>query len=182
MNLVTVESFGLGVQGWAGESRPVPERLLKPGSTAGPTPKPHDGFFTSTLHEGDCSTAWIDYSKVHGLDRESAGRLLWMLAPQPDATLYVINGEEDYEELSSQYPKRWDPPVKSPVVAPDWNRIANLVGGQIDGIHVIELAASSSWLRGWDVESTLWLRWSFVGGPACVADIGERWEIFRRGP
>jgi hypothetical protein len=179
LTLTTVARFGLGVQAWAGEDEPVSERLPKPSLTAGPRSKPHDGFYTCSFRAADASTAWVDHMKVRG-QRSGSGRRLWTLAPDPDATLYVIDDKADYEELSLQYPKRWDLPVNSPEVAPDWNRIANLVDGQINGIHATEFAASSSWLWGWDVESTLWLEWSFVGEPVCVADIGVRWELLRR--
>ena len=82
--------------------------------------------------------------QVHG-QRSGSGRRLWALVPHPEARLYVINDEEDYEELSSQFPKRWDDRTVSPALppAPDWHAITNIVESPIDGVHVTGLAASS---------------------------------------
>ena len=154
--------------------------LVKPRRTPGPRSKPCDGL--STDHHGapGCFNGSVHYMRAMGL-RTGSGRFLWKLVPDPNATYDIIDGEEDYEVLASQYPNRWDDPsARVAAVAPDWNRIA--VDSPIDSIHVTASAAGSSWLWGWDVESTLWMRWSFVGEPECVADIDERWELSRRRP
>ena len=181
MRVATVANFGLGIQAWIGETVPDSNKLTKPRSTFGPVPKPRDAFYTSSWDSEKRATPWADYMKVNG-SRSGANRSVWLLTPRPEAILFIVNDQDDYELLASQYEKRWDEGTASSAIppAPDWNRIAsNEQENRIDGIHVTQLAVDTSDLlnASWGVESTLWLRWSFLANPKCAATVGERWQL-----
>lgn len=92
--------------------------------------------------------------RQHGT-RRGEQRLLWLLEPNREAALYVVDRKEDYEDLANGHPKRWAESAVSTRLpaAPDWNAIALQVGTRIDGIHVTDSALHSSQaLWGWDVE------------------------------
>lgn len=169
---VTVADFGLGAQAWAGPDEPDPNRSLRPMPTPGPRPKPHDGFFTSTWDVGRRSSAWLDFMRVTG-ERGPEDRMLWVLTPQPEATLYVIDSLADYKRLADEYPQRWNHPnvsSKNPDYAPNWNQIATAKPLPFDGMHATEAGIQAGNVQppgdprftGWDVESTLWFAWRFI--------------------
>jgi hypothetical protein len=185
LTTVSVAEFDLGAQAWAGEDEFDPGRVTRPWRTAGPCAKPVDGFFTSSW-DGP-SSAWLDYMRAERMRSEEArsglGSSLWLLVPQPDAALYVIDSEEDYRRLTNACPQDWnDPNVKVSAPAPNWHRIAG-AETTIDGVHLTERAAASARagedllpLRDWAVESTLW----FAGRLTlqdCLGALRDDWTL-----
>ena len=174
-DIQTVAEFGLGIQAWAGEGKPEPSRLGQLNRTARPDPKPQeDGFFTSSWDQTRRSSPWVLLMQGEQ-KRSGTGRQLWLLEPNPHATLYVIDREPDYERLARNYPQRWSQPSvsHSRPPAPDWHQLSGEI--PFDGVHVTERA--SALIQGWDVESTLWLRWQFIGESTCDADIRDDWTL-----
>jgi hypothetical protein len=169
LSLTTVSEYGLESQGWTGSSDPDPAKIRFPSNTPGPKSKPPDGFFTSTLHPGEKGTSWMTYMKGNvRWTREN--RSLWVLEADPEASLIVIDSMEDYRALADAFPQRWDDPsVRTPAYAPDWFALAQ-ADISVNGVHVTDAAVrdatvsaeSRLQLSGWDVESTLWMRWSFI--------------------
>jgi hypothetical protein len=154
---VRVSDLTLGVQGWYGRSEPQQEKFSPPARTGGPKMKPQDGFFTSTIEHG--TTHWVEvFSRTL---REHEPRSLWEMTPDPRARIAIINSVEDYQRMVSAYPKRWGQGVNSPAVHVNWHELSQ-ASQRIDGVHVSASAAQSH-MKPWEVESTLWLRWTFVG-------------------
>lgn len=154
---MTVSDLPLGVQGWYGMSEPQLEKFSPPAPTGRPEVKPGDGFFTSTLEQG--SMRWIEiFMRTR---RKNEPRSLWVMTPHPQARLAVVDSVEDYQRLVSACPKRWRQRVNNSTVHVNWHDLSRASEG-IDGVHVSALAAQSH-MKPWAVESTLWLRWTFVG-------------------
>lgn len=182
LKTVTVAGFGLGIQGWAGQSLPDPEKLSRPARSTGPESKPPKSFFTSTLDQSTNSTKWLDYLRDNNGQRANEGRCLWALTPCPQATLYIVNSLEDYKQLADAYPKTYEN-RKNPCYAPDWYQIGNPSAIPFDGVHVTEKAIASGnsqqgypkfW--GWNVESTLWLVWRFKNVEK-IGPLGDDWTL-----
>src|SRR5438445_6696122 len=95
---VTVEAIGLGIQAWAGQAEPDPNRRMRPRRTEGPRPKPDDGFLTSTWDAGRRSCSWLEFMHANG-ERPGEDRRLWTLMPDPKATLYRIDSLGAYKDL-----------------------------------------------------------------------------------
>lgn len=163
LTIATVGQVGLGIQGWFGQKPPSPAQVTRPEPSPGPRGKPR-GFYTSSWNDTTGSTAWVDYIKQYP-DRAGEGRRIWRLWPDPEARLYVIASVQDYETLAEHFPKRWSGSAHSALYAADWSRIP------VDGVHVTAAAIEAAKHRqgnaqpefgGWDVESTVWYKWSFV--------------------
>jgi hypothetical protein len=172
LEVVSVAEFGRGVQAWVGPNAPDETLAGRPAPTPGPRAKPADGFFTSSWDGRSC--AWLEFMHAEYLGaegtRSSHGYEVWLLTPEPDATLYVIDSLEDYQRLTDAYPKGWDD-AAIPERAPDWYRISD-PATRIDGVLTSAPAVAAGRMppegrelrpfTGWDVESTLWFGWPFV--------------------
>jgi hypothetical protein len=78
--------------------------------------------------------------------------------------VFEIHSPADWADLASTYPSGHSP------IDPDWAEVAN----DWDGVHLSRgglvtaqdvayaLDNDTTELRGWDMESTAWLRWSFA--------------------
>ncbi len=179
---MTAADFGLGTQGWAGLG-PLDDRSLRPASSPIPRPKPYDGFFTSTWDSSRCTTAWLDYMRSEG-NRPTQGRSLWLLEPDADARLYVIDTLDDFKTLADRFPQSYDNP-NNPWYAPNWSRVFDEGRSMFDAIHVtfatVDAGKSVPGTEhpvffGWDVESTLWLSAKFTDC-GCFGALGDDWTI-----
>jgi hypothetical protein len=171
LDATTVGEFPLGVQGWFGASEPDPNLFRKPDVSTMPTAKPKDGYFTSTWDPLRRSTPWCDFLRS-GSHRADEERRLWALAPDPTARLYIIDSVIAYRRLVDVFPHLWKEEVPL-YLEVDWHGLAHADDRPFEGIHATTEAiqAGTAEVRrrghphfwGWQVESTLWLRWSFTG-------------------
>jgi hypothetical protein len=112
--------------------------------------------------------------------RSGWGRWLWLLVPEPDAALYVVDSQDDYRRLTDAYPQGWNnPAVKSRDRAPEWHRLSS-PDTPIEGVHVTQVAVAKAQklppLGVWAVESTLWFAWRF-GTQECVGHLQDDWTL-----
>lgn len=156
INAVSVADFGLGLQAWLG-GRPFDPSLVELTSwPALPRCKPDHGFFTSTWKEDRRTSAWIEFKATTHRAFEAAS--IWLLEPNPDASLYVVDSPADWAALVEAYPHRYENP-RNPTVCPNWRTLTS--GSPFDAVHVTTEALidrSQPYTRLWQVESTLWLR------------------------
>lgn len=172
LNVMTVAEFSLGLQGWFGISEPDPNLFQQPGYSARPTAKPYEGFFTSTWDPDRSSTPWCDFLRSKG-DRSAERRRLWTLIPDPKARLNIIDTMSDYHSLVEAFPHQWNERnVRRKYVEANWHAMAHSGGVPFEGVHATRASIRAGMERqvqghphfgGWDVESTLWLAWSFTG-------------------
>lgn len=146
------------------------------------TPKPRRALWTCTVVPR-IVTPWIK----HG-ERPLQTAHTWLLTVSAQARVFEVASPEDWWELAHSYPARTpgfkyammplpshpgvltsDRSSRYARVDPDWEALAN----DWDGVHVsmagvmtaedvtFERDSVVTELRGWDVESTVWLRWVF---------------------
>ena len=163
VQLRSVGELPLLTQGWLGSSAPNP-LLLTQGSDKTPRPKPSQGFFTSTYDRQRQTTAWADKVCREWPER-GRGRRLWLLEPDPDASLVLLDGPVDYAAFARDWPLSHGPKHPTHV---DWRQLYETVSSlPFDGVHMTAAGAAAlddsgeRWAVGhsWEVESTLWLRW-----------------------
>lgn len=136
-------------------------------------PKPRRALWTSTYTPGLVSP-WI-----HSVERQSRGpALAWNLVVAQSARVFEIHSPAAWSALARTYPRKepgftFSPTSPRPqtsarldpdwsAVAKDWDAVHLSVGGWLTAEDVTyEAAGLTTELRGWDLESTVWLRWSF---------------------
>lgn len=158
---------------WAGPNEPTPQGFKPPFPLGEREPaffKPHGGMWTSP-YEGEYGSAWCQWclSEEFRIDREKPDFHLWLLEPDPEKRVYLIDSYEDLEALIDLYPsgpafqglsREW----------PNWKGVSE----DFDAIHLTEKGQWATRLTtpyslyGWDCESTLWFRWGFES----VEDLG----------
>lgn len=163
--------YPLDLQGWLGLTEPDPNHFQRPSPTRQPSAKPSDGFFTSSWDEEQSTTPWVVLHQSHAC-RKDEPRRLWTLTPDPSATLYIIDTPSDYRQLVDWFPHRWnEPSLSREYVEANWHEMANGKPVPFHGIHVTKAAIDTADAEPsmghprfgrWDVESTLWLEWSFL--------------------
>lgn len=145
--------------------------------------KSKNGIYTSTL--GDRSSAiLVEYDErigdfTLGNDRYSphaAPYPCWLLKADPAARVYEIDGPPSWHDLCVRYPTAGVVDSNTPPftlepgrltpdwgeVAADWDGVHLTSGGQLTTEQVrVESDAGWTYLWGWDIEQTLWLRWMF---------------------
>jgi len=187
--ITTVSEFGLGMQAWVGMGEPDPAKARPTGWEEDPRGKP-PGFFTSSWNALDRSTAWLDHLQVNQraspseTRRVEDGTRVWLLDPNPDARLYIIDTAQDDRRLSDAYPHRYAN-VQNTTVAPHWRQIAEAEPPPFDAVHITSQGAVEEpswsadghppWLR-WEVESTWWMRWR-LKPRACVGTVAPDWTL-----
>jgi hypothetical protein len=138
-------------------------------------------FYTSTWDPAARSSAWLDFLRTRGERSPRADERLWLLDPVPDAVLFVIDSLDDFRRLVVEYPHRWND--RNPTVAPHWRRIAETE--PFDAVHATTNAVEAAkaqpatdqpQLRGWDVESTLWLKWR-LSLRRCAGHVASGWTV-----
>ncbi len=167
-------------QVWAGRSAgaPVEAQLivdLSPFNAE--TPKPRQAFWTSTFVPTVISP-WLDSPEAQFSGPPHA----WKVTVTESARVLEINSPAAWFALAHAYPGareafRYSPqysprivrPAGSSRLDPDWSKVSQ----DWDGVHVsvggwmtaedvpYESAGVTTELRGWNMESTVWFRWSF---------------------
>ena len=146
------------------------------------TPKPRHAFWTCTFVPR-IVTPWIKHGER---PLQSAGA--WLLNVSAQSRVFEVHSPEDWWELAHAYPATTsgfkyammplpshpgvltsDRSSRNARVDPDWEAVAH----DWDGVHVsmagvmaaedvtFERDGVITELRGWDVESTVWVRWVF---------------------
>lgn len=140
-------------------------------------PKPKRAFWTSTLNLS-AGSPWID-SAVFSASTSSEPHSLWKLTASDSARVFEVHSPAAWAELARTFAGKWaayrwsgnarrsDADIR---LDPDWTMVATAW----DGVHVsvaglltaedlpFRVDGDTSELRGWNVESTAWLRWAFV--------------------
>lgn len=141
-----------------------------------PSPKSAGGIWTSPLDTETLSpfadhAANAELPYVRAWSRRSASAHTpprfhaFLLHPQPGARILDIQSSAQWLDLVDRC--ALDP--ARPHTWPDWKQVAT---HDIDAIHVsagVAAAQAHHGLEGWDVDSSLWLRWSFDQ----VLDLGQ---------
>jgi hypothetical protein len=130
-----------------------------------PREKPDDGFFTSSWDAERATSDWVEFWRTTPRAAKELDRKVWLLHPRPDARLYVIDCNFDYDDLVEEFTHRYQSPKQSSrAAAPNWSEIA--ATGLFEAIHVTAKAVtahrSPSFARAWAVESTLWFAAAFT--------------------
>jgi hypothetical protein len=149
--MTTVGDYRLGVQAWIGPSEPDPNKITV-SPTEFPRDKPCDGFFTSTWNPARQSSPWLDDVRTNP-DRNPTeeGRCVWTFQPDPAIRLRVIDSQDDYGDLTDEWPHRYSN-ERDTRCYPNWYKIWEQ--RPFDAVHVSAQAALV--LEGWRVESTAW--------------------------
>jgi hypothetical protein len=153
--LLTVAEFGLGLQAWVGQSDFDPAMVGKTAWPTSPTEKPSHGFFTSSWDKESQTSAWMR-SRSYARRDDSERRIIVLLKPDPDATLFVVDSIEDFDTLANAYPQMYSNPL-NPRRCPNWGGLAGIA----DAVHVTNRAVTdreNNYAHAWEVESTLWFR------------------------
>jgi hypothetical protein len=135
------------------------------------TPKPLKAMWTSALFGGN-SSMWLDHPE--GPDEP----FFWLLTVAPEARVVEINSPADWSEFATHYRDqtvgytyavnrrrtaelaRVDPDWSS--VAAEWDAVHLSIGGYLTAEDVpLTQDGVTTELRGWNLESTVWLRWAF---------------------
>ena len=162
-------------QVWVGRSpdAPVEDRLVVDLSPFGSeTPKPRRAFWTCTFVQGVVSP-WL-----HAAENQLSGPPhAWKVTVTSSARVLEIHSRDAWSALARLYPRaeagftytasRHRPPSAARLdpdwsaLSRDWDGVHLSIGGWLTAEDVpYESGAVITELRGWDVESTVWLRWS----------------------
>lgn len=154
-----------------GTGPPVAERFVPAEDREYGWAKPKDktGFWTSPPDSPGCWVRWMrDEGWVPG-DKKLEDLTYWLLDPDPAARVYVIDSYAYLEALTATFPAPRQLDLHEHRAS--WEAIAR-------EYDAVELTDAGQWatrlsspcnLYGWDCESTLWLRWCFVGEPRQIS-------------
>ena len=142
----------------------------------GEASKPKQAFWTSTLAPKSTSP-WL-YWVQFGEDQKPPPFHVWKVTVETVARVAEIHSPAEWAALARAYPSaepgftfhgELHPPPGAARVDPDWSAVSR----DWDGVHLSvggwltaedvphESAGVTTELRGWNMESTAWLRWSF---------------------
>lgn len=131
--------------------------------------KPHGGIWTCSYRGENSPTSWEHFCGTDYTSQLVNHTHTVALQPNPDARILVIDTQEDLVNIRAAYP-----PAKRDLHpdTPDW--MVESLGGPFNfeavskDYDAIHLTDNGQWatrrsnavnLYGWDVESTVWLRW-----------------------
>ncbi len=163
-------------QVWIGSTPDAPvERLMDVDLSQfhAEAPKPRRAFWTSTYVPVQVSP-WLNFA-----ERRSRGHgFAWQVVVAASARVLEIHSPRAWFDLARAYPRpepgftytstlprpltgaRTDPEWSA--VARDWDGVHLSVGGWLTSEDVThDSAGLTTELRGWNLESTVWLRWAF---------------------
>ena len=160
-----------GAQVWIGKDVSVPaaDRISIDLERFGlETTKPKRAMWTSTRSGGNISQ-WLSHGERQG------AAFAWGLRVSSEARVAEIHGPEDWRSFAVAYrdatpgyvpndrtnsAERIDPDWRR--VAVDWDGVHLSTGGYLTAEDVpVSRDGMVTELRGWDLESTVWLRWAF---------------------
>jgi hypothetical protein len=153
------------LQARVGDGTAIEGKLEPPQTEARTVSKPR-GFYTAEWLLGASWKEWTRFLRSNSSERRMEGAVVTLLTPDPDARTTRIESLADYWNLTVEYPFRHpDPRIES--VAPNWPLLATIAEGVMVSRWAIEESDAMTlemnprfW--GWDVESTLWLKWAFI--------------------
>jgi hypothetical protein len=156
---------------------PEPSRLIPDlNRFHGEAPKPKRAFWTSTRVPKAISP-WLHWVQF-GEDRRRAPYSLWRVVVPATARVAEIHSPQAWSELARAYPSalvgytftgQKHPLESATRLDPDWSKVSR----DWDGVHLsvggwlmaedvpTESGGVTTELRGWNMESTAWFRWSF---------------------
>jgi hypothetical protein len=161
---------------WVGRSpdAPAEDRLVVDLSPFGSeTPKPRKAFWTCTFAPVLVSP-WLHTPE----DQFSGPYYAWEVGVTDSARVLEIHSRDAWSALARFYPRaeagftfasaprpqsavRLDPDWSA--LSHDWDGVHLSIGGWLTAEDVpYESDGPTTELRGWDMESTVWLRWSFT--------------------
>lgn len=153
-------------QVYAGEDPPHPS-MMQPISNYGSMHwKPLGGLWTSS-HHPEMVSEWIDWCEGEKFHEEKYQRA-WLLQPA-GAWMAVINTPDDLDEVVRQY-QRIDVPDDLLSLSMmrdllDYERMSQDFDGMwLPNPHPYRFDRSL-FFNVFDVESTVWFRWNFLGEP-----------------
>lgn len=161
---------------WVGRSpdAPVEDRLATDLTPFGSqTPKPRQAFWTCTFVPVVVSP-WLHTPE----DQFSGPHYAWKVTVTDSARVLEIHSRDAWSALARFYPRAEagftftttpHRPQSATRLDPDWSELSHdwdgvhlSVGGWLTAEDVpYESDGVTTELRGWDMESTVWLRWSF---------------------
>ncbi|HEV3102901.1 MAG TPA: hypothetical protein VG426_11275 [Candidatus Dormibacteraeota bacterium] len=128
--------------------------------------KPRQAIWTSSPVRGGLPAGWIEWL-VSGEDQRPGPYSVWRMLVGKEARIFEIHSPGDWHRLATTYAGVSSGREKNPdwmLVSRDWDAVHLSVGGLLTAQAVaVESEAGTTTLRGWDVESTVWLRWAFTG-------------------
>jgi hypothetical protein len=148
--------------------------------------KPHaaTGLWTSpvTAHRADgtpTDSAWLEWCRSE-TDTDTSSRMLTEIWPISNARLLLIDEQAHLAAIINAYPAEPNPyvPHRNGGLYPDW---AALAADGWDGVYLTgrgqwatRLPKSGPDLYGWDLESCLWLRPTYVVGRTSQSVVPHR--------
>jgi hypothetical protein len=128
--------------------------------------KPRQAIWTSSPVRGGLAAGWIEWL-VSGEDQRPGPYSVWRMQVEKQARVFEVHSPGDWHRLATAYAGVSSGKEKNPdwtLVSTDWDAVHLSVGGLLTAQAVtMEDEAGTTTLRGWDVESTVWLRWAFTG-------------------
>jgi hypothetical protein len=134
--------------------------------------KPRYAFWTSTLVRPHRSP-WLEWPEAQFVEGPPR---LWRMGVPAAARVIEIHSPRDWAALCVRYPA-----PSATRLDPDWHAVAR----EWDGVHLsiggwltaedrpYGAGGRTAELRGWNMESTVWLRWCFAGAEPLGAGIGS---------
>jgi hypothetical protein len=128
--------------------------------------KPRQAIWTSSPVTGGLAAGWIEWL-VSGEDQRPGPYSVWRMQVEQPVRVFEIHSPGDWHRLAVKYAGALSGNERNPdwtLVCRDWDAVHLSVGGLLTTQAVtMESDAGTTTLRGWDVESTVWLRWAFTG-------------------
>jgi hypothetical protein len=161
---------------WVGRSveAPTEDRLeVDLSAFSSETPKPRRAFWTSTYVPGFVSP-WL----LSPEGQFDGPYYVWAVTATNSARVLEIHSRHEWFALAGSYPRTEagftftttpDRPQSAARLDPDWSSLARdwdavhlSIGGWLTAEDVpFEADGRTTELRGWEMESTVWFRWSF---------------------
>ncbi|MYU22903.1 hypothetical protein [Streptomyces sp. SID8352] len=182
MSLVTITPAALPPQVYAHDadhdvrltSDPTRWRPVRGIGTGWVKPHAGTGLWTSpvTAHRADrtpTDSAWLEWSRAE-MDADTSSQMLTEVWPTGTARLLLIDDQAHLAAIIAAYPAEPNPYAapRNGGRYPDWEALA---ADGWDGVYLTDrgqwatrLPRSGPDLYGWDLESCLWLRPSYVVG------------------
>jgi hypothetical protein len=152
--------------GTGGDNPPEAKRFAEAAAAPAAAKPERAGLFTSTRALGTFGMWWCYLELRRGASGFPPPWTVWRLDVAPGARVLSLASAADWAAFVKAWPRR-----DGGVLYPDWARAAE----RWDGVHValgaivasqglhLEVSAGTIAPAYWDVETTVWLRWSFRG-------------------